>query len=170
MNTKKTISGIIATTTVAGSFALIVLFSGCGEKQAIGTGTGALIGSAVSGKKSKGAGMLLGALAGNIIGSAIDESENKEKDRKRSIQQRKNARYRAKIDNLEDENEYLRKHATRQCPECRTKFVGAVTCTECGTKTTRIYTKKRCFRCNKVYSKNANYCAFCPKTRLKPVA
>ncbi|MFH0898911.1 MAG: glycine zipper 2TM domain-containing protein [bacterium] len=141
--------------------ALLVL-SGCGEKQAIGTGTGALVGNMISGKKSKGAGTLLGALAGNIIGSAIDQGENKEKDRKRALQQKQHMAYKKEINQLEEENQHLKRHAIRECPyHGRVHIVGAVRCPECGTKTTHLITKKHCSQCGKTYPKNAKYCAFC---------
>ncbi len=147
------------------SFFLILfalLFSGCGKHEGaagtVGTGAGAILGSAVAGRKDKGTGALLGALIGNYVGREVGKSA----DRHEAQEQREKEYTVEELRRLNAENRNLKKNIEKWCVCCNKKLslMGANCCPYCGNN---LIIEKFCRRCGDKFHPNSNfrYCLNC---------
>jgi len=154
------------TVSILGIALLLPLLSGCGKHEAagsmVGTGAGAIIGTAVAGRNSKGTGALLGGLIGNIVGGGMGRAADAEEQEE--AQMRKDARHRQNLAELHAENRRLRDKWCRSC--CvQVTIDGARSCPRCGDELIR---EKYCTSCSTIYSAKSGY-RFCLYCREKTV-
>ncbi|MFA5306683.1 MAG: glycine zipper domain-containing protein [Candidatus Babeliales bacterium] len=146
-----------------------LLLSSCGRQETagslIGVGTGAAIGTAVTGHNDHGTGAVIGALAGGILGSAIgregdEEEEQEERAHQARIQSLRNAEHQRELDRMKAENERLKQ---RWCAQCSRKCVltGANSCPSCGGELIR---ERYCRECATIFSPTTGF-RFCPYCR-----
>lgn len=149
------------------SFLLISLvFSSCGKNESssgtVGAASGAIVGSSLAGKKSKGTGALLGALVGNYIGRKIGREADKEEELDRNVEERRRAHLQREITQVKAENRRLKQSPKKWCMHCSNyvALTGAQRCPDCGT---RLIKEKYCNHCLVAFSPEAayKYCPYC---------
>ncbi|MFH1643714.1 MAG: glycine zipper 2TM domain-containing protein [bacterium] len=154
-------------------FLLFVLtFFGCGKHEAtggaVGAASGAVVGEALSGDKSKGGGTLLGAVIGNYIGRKIGRSEDRKVLRPLDkLEAQDDRTQREEMQNLKEENRYLRKNLKKWCDNCHrnVSIAGANNCPYCGNHLIR---EKFCKICGTTFNPESNYryCPYCSKENV----
>lgn len=141
-----TTKNVLSTTfiIIIGALPLITLTS-CGKDETtggmVGAGTGALLGTAVAGRSSRGEGAVIGALAGGLLGSTIGRESDRESD---------NAAHSREVNRLNADRERLRQEALRWCSDCgrQVNLANAQTCPSCGGKLIR---EKHCNACGRTF-------------------
>jgi len=149
---------------------LVLIFSGCGKNEAsagmVGTASGAVIGSSVSGKKNKGTGTVLGALIVNYLGRQVGKEADRQEVKEKQEKEHKNE----EIRRLAEENGELRKSIEKWCSNCsrRVSVVGANTCPFCGYE---LILEKFCRRCGASFAPQSSYryCPYCKSDHGKGV-
>lgn len=139
---------------------LILGFLGCGKNEgtagALGAASGAILGSAVTNKKNRAAGAVIGALAGNLlfreVGKAQDQEEEELKEQKEY--------YKSEVIKAQNENRRLKENMSKWCLGCHRKvtLVGAHSCPHCGDE---LIVEKYCKFCLSKFSPDSSY-KFCP--------
>ncbi|QQR48811.1 glycine zipper 2TM domain-containing protein [bacterium] len=154
--------------------ALLVILVSCGKHEAstgaFGAVSGAMIGNAVSGRNSKGAGTLVGAALGNLLGREVgksaDQDEKDHKIERRVVAQEQRLRE-AQLERVRLENELLKRQVKNWCAYCckRVTLSGANRCPDCGD---RLVREKCCERCAGVFEAHSRYryCPYCPERVL----
>jgi hypothetical protein len=150
----------------------VTLFSGCGKNESaggtFGAASGALIGTAVAGRHDKVTGAVIGGLVGNLLGREVGKGADKEEEREeRAIKEQVHARQNRKLQQLEEENEVLKRTFDRWCQDCGKKvtLLGAQSCPKCGGNLIRY---RYCRECGTKFEVQCGYrfCPYCPRVKL----
>lgn len=137
----------------------LVFLPGCGRQQAVGgtfgAATGALIGTAVTGRHDQGTGALVGGLVGALAGGAVGQAADEEEADRRQIAIE--IHHRQREAELQEENRRLR---DKWCVQCGNHVCieNARSCPQCGG---RLIHEKVCRLCSTHFSPRTGY-RYCP--------